>query len=218
MSGKLIRNLLLGGLILLAAADAVPMMTLSGHAAESVKASAKVGSPAPNFKLVDHTGKTHSLSDYKGKIVVLEWINFNCPFVKKHYNTGNMPSLQKTYGDKGVVWLSICSSADGKQGNLAKDEISKRISDYKAVPTAYLIDANGVAGRSYGATCTPDMFIVGKDGVLIYSGAIDDKNSADEGDVKTAKNFVKSALDEALAGKPVSVSSSQAYGCGVKYQ
>lgn len=216
MSGKFLRNLALGGLILLAAADAVP--TLSTSAAETTVSKALVGKLAPNFKLKDHTGKTHSLADYKGKIVVLEWVNFNCPFVKKHYNTGNMPTLQKDYADKGVVWLSVCSSAPGKQGNLPAAEISKRMQDYKAAPTAYLIDEAGTCGRAYGATCTPNMFIIGKDGVLIYAGAIDDKSTVDEGDVKSAKNYVKSALDEVLAGKPVSVKKSQAYGCGVKYQ
>jgi peroxiredoxin len=179
--------------------------------------SAKLNEIAPDFKLKDSNGKEHSLSDFKGKLVVLEWINYECPFVKKHYNSKNMQSLQEKYTSKGVVWLTICSSAPGKQGNFSADEINKRSKEHGAKFTAYLIDEDGKVGKMYGAKTTPHMFIIDKNGKLVYAGGIDDKASTDIDDIKTAKNFVSSALDELLEGKPVSVQSSAPYGCSVKY-
>ncbi len=178
----------------------------------------EVGKPAPAFSLTDTAGQKRSLADYKGKYVVLEWVNHGCPFVKKHYDTGNMQALQKEIADKGVVWLSVCSSAEGKQGFYAPQEW-QRINREKAVAaTAVLLDPDGKTGKLYGAKTTPHMFVVDPQGVLIYKGAIDDKPSTEKGDVVRAKNYVRQALEEAMAGKPVSEPSTQPYGCSVKYK
>ncbi len=182
-----------------------------------VPQKAKIDEKAPDFQLTDSHGKTHKLSDFEGKLVVLEWVNFDCPFVKKHYDGNNMQSLQKKYTDKGVVWLSICSSAEGKQGNFSNDEINKRIKDKKAHMTAYLVDESGSVGEMYSAKTTPHMYVIDKTGKLVYAGAIDDKKSTNPDDVKTSKNYVATALDELLAGKKVSTSVTQPYGCSVKY-
>lgn len=179
--------------------------------------TAKLNEQAPDFKLIDSNGKEHSLSDFKGKVVVLEWVNFDCPFVKKQYNSKNMQSLQLKYTKKDVVWLSISSSSEGKQGNFTNDEINKRIKDHNAKMSAYLIDADGKVGKMYGAKTTPHMYVIDKEGKLVYVGAIDDKPSTDVADVKEAKNYVAAALDELLAGKNVSFQSSTSYGCSVKY-
>lgn len=179
--------------------------------------SAKLNEQAPNFKLADSNGNSHSLSYYKGKIIVLEWINFECPFVKKHYNSKNMQSLQLKYTKKDVVWLTICSSAEGKQGNFDNEEITNRIKNDKGKMTAYLIDADGKVGKMYGAKTTPHMYIIDKNGKLDYAGAIDDKASTDVDDIKVAKNYVAAALDELLEDKNVSFQSSTPYGCSVKY-
>lgn len=179
--------------------------------------NAKLNEQAPDFKLKDSNGKEHSLSDFKGKVVVLEWVNFDCPFVKKHYNSKNMQSLQLKYTKKDVVWLSICSSAEGKQGNFSNEVINDRIKNHNAKMSAYLIDADGKVGKMYGAKTTPHMYVIDKDGKLVYVGAIDDKPSTDVADVKEAKNYVSAALDELLTGKTVSFQSSTSYGCSVKY-
>lgn len=194
---------------------AIIILMLFGAAAFAQ--TAKLNEQAPDFKLKDSNGKEHSLSDFKGKIVVLEWINFDCPFVQKHYNSKNMQSLQLEYTKKDVVWLSICSSSEGKQGNFTNDEINKRIKDQKAKMTAYLVNTDGKVGKMYGAKTTPHMYVIDKEGKLVYAGGIDDKPSTDVEDVKKAKNYVSSALDELLAGKTVSVQSSTPYGCSVKY-
>lgn len=178
---------------------------------------AKLNKIAPNFKLVDSNGKEHSLSDFIGKLVVLEWINYECPFVKKHYDSRNMQTLQEKYTKEGVIWLTICSSAESKQGNFTNDEINSRSKKHKAKFTAYLVDADGKVGKMYGAKTTPHMYIINKDGKLVYAGGIDDKASTDLEDIKGAKNYVSLALDELLAGKNVSVQSSKPYGCSVKY-
>ena len=178
---------------------------------------AKLNEIAPNFKLVDSNGKEHSLSDYSGKLVVLEWINYECPFVKKHYNSKNMQTLQEKYTKEGVIWLTICSSAESKQGNFTNDEINSRSKKHNAKITAYLVDKDGKVGKMYGAKTTPHMYIINKDGKLVYAGGIDDKASTDLEDIKGAKDYVSLALDELLAGKNVSVQSSKPYGCSVKY-
>ena len=183
----------------------------------SAQAAAVVGQPAPELSAPDTTGATRSLSAYKGKFVVLEWVNFECPFVGKHYGSGHMQKLQKDYTGKGVVWLSVNSSATGKQGYYPSDKINALLKQKGAAPSAYLLDTAGAAGRAYGAKTTPHMFIVDPKGTLIYAGGIDDTPSTDEADIATAKNFVSKALDEALAGKPVTTTSSQPYGCSVKY-
>ncbi|MCS6884006.1 MAG: thioredoxin family protein [Acidobacteriota bacterium] len=176
-----------------------------------------VGKPAPAFSLKDADGKTHSLADFKGKYVVLEWVNYECPFVKKHYDTANMQKLQKEFTAKGVVWLSINSSAPGKQGHFPPERINALMKEKGAAPTAYLIDSDGTVGKLYGAKTTPHMYIIDPQGNLIYMGAIDDKPSTEKADVETARNYVRAALEEALSGKPVSVVTTQPYGCSVKY-
>ncbi len=179
--------------------------------------AAAVGKPAPEFAVSGSDAKRHALSDYRGRVVVLEWVNFDCPFVKKHYRSGNMQALQKKYAAKDVVWLSVNSSAAGKQGNYPPARVNELIKEKGAVPKAYLLDADGKAGTAYGAKTTPHMCIVDSKGVLVYAGAIDDKPSTEVADVKSAKNYIDLALVEVLAGKPVSTSATKAYGCGVKY-
>ena len=180
-------------------------------------ADAKVGEAAPGFTLVDSNGEEHSLADFEGKYVVLEWINYDCPFVVKHYDSGNMQSLQKKYTEKDVVWLAVCSSAPGKQGNFDNEEINKRSSDHNAAFTAYLIDADGKVGKSYGAKTTPHMYVINPEGTLIYAGGIDNIASADQDDIAEATNFVSAALDAAMNGDEVLVKVAKPYGCSVKY-
>ena len=177
-----------------------------------------VGSPAPAFTLTDTRGKQHNLADYKGKYVVLEWVNFGCPFVKKHYESGNMQSTQKKAVDQGVVWLSVCSSAPGKQGNMPAAEWNEEIAERKLASTAVLIDESGAVGKTYGSKTTPHMYIVNPEGVLIYKGAIDDKPNTNKDSIPGARNHVLAALDESLSGKPVSTASTTPYGCSVKYK
>lgn len=183
----------------------------------AVSAHAEIGDPAPDFTLKSAAGKTVSLSDYKGRVVVLEWTNSGCPFVKKHYGSGNMQQLQKDAAGKGVVWLSICSSAPGKQGNLSADDAAKLCASNGSAAAAYLIDEDGKVGRAYGAKRTPEIYVINKDGALVYHGAIDDKKSPDPADIPGAKNFVAAALGEVLAGKPVGTPATEAYGCSIKY-
>jgi len=178
---------------------------------------AEIDKPAPDFELTDVNDTKHKLSDFHGKFVVLEWINFDCPFVKKHYDSENMQKLQEKYTSQGVVWLAICSSAPGKEGNLSKDEIKKRAATYKAKFTAYLIDESGDIGRMYSAKTTPHMYIIDPQGKLIYAGAIDSIRSTDKADIDKAENYISKALNEALAGKSVSTKVTQPYGCSVKY-
>lgn len=185
--------------------------------AASAYANPQVGKPAPDFTLQDVSGNKHELSDYKGKYVVLEWVNFGCPFVKKHYGSENMQKLQKEFSEKGVVWLSICSSAPGKQGNETPDAAKKGISQFGWAASAYLVDEHGKVGKLYNAKTTPEMFMVDPKGTLIYAGAIDDKPTPDPSTVEGSNNFVKAALSEATNGKPVSVPSTKPYGCSVKY-
>lgn len=179
---------------------------------------AKVGEMAPDFTLTSSEGNEHSLSDFKGKYVVLEWTNFGCPFVKKHYESENMQKLQKEMTGKDVVWLSICSSAEGKQGYYEGADLKKQVKEHKSNCTAYLVDADGKVGKMYGAKTTPDMFVINPDGELIYAGAIDDKASVDVEDVKDAKNYVRSALMQSMEGNEVSTSTTKPYGCSVKYK
>ena len=176
-----------------------------------------VGKSAPDFSLPGAEGKTWKLSDQKGKIVVLEWFNEACPFVKKHYSSGNMQQLQREYTAKGVVWFTILSSAPGKQGYAPASEFQKILSSSKVGSTAGLLDPSGSVGKLFEAKTTPHVFVINKEGVLVYEGAIDDNSSADPGTIAGAKNYVKLALDAVLSGKPVKESSSKPYGCSVKY-
>ena len=180
-------------------------------------ATAKVGEPAPAIELVDSTGKTRSLSEFAGQTVVLEWTNHECPFVGKHYGAGNMQAQQRDATSEGVVWLTVNSSAPGKQGHVDGAEAEGIRREAKAVQTAYLLDPEGTAGRAYGAKTTPHMYVIDPDGVLRYAGAIDSIPSADTGDIAGATQYVPQALAELAAGQPVSVTVTRPYGCSVKY-
>ncbi len=177
----------------------------------------RVGAPAPGFALTDSHGKARSLGEFKGKYVVLEWFNPGCPFVQKHYKSENMQQLQKLFTGKDVVWLTIDSGAPGNEGSLTPAQANRQIVDWKMNPTALLLDREGKVGHEYAATNTPHMFVIDPGGKLLYSGAIDSKPTADPNDIKSATNYVKVALDEAMAGKPVTTPNSRAYGCSIKY-
>jgi len=186
-------------------------------AAPSVQAEPKVGAPAPTFTAVDTNGKTVNLSDYKGKTVVLEWTNDGCPYVRKHYGSGNMQALQKKWTDQGIVWLSVISSPPGEQGFADAKRANTLTTDRKAVPSAVLLDPKQSVAKAYGALVTPHMYIITPEGTLAYVGAIDDKPTTRNADIKDAKNFVDNALTELKSGKPISTPTSRAYGCVVKY-
>src|SRR5689334_2248461 len=177
----------------------------------------KVGDPAPGFTAVDSNGKQQRLSDYKGKYVVLEWHNQGCPYTKKHYESGNMQKLQKEWTAKGVVWLTVISSAPGKQGFVTPAQENDYLKSQNAAPTAVLMDPAGTLGHLYDAKTTPHMFIIDPQGKLIYQGAIDDRPSTDQADIAGAKNYVNAALTEAMSGKPVTEAATRPYGCSVKY-
>jgi len=168
--------------------------------------------------LSDAAGTPHRLSEYRGKFVVLEWFNNECPFVRKHYDSGNMQALQAAYTGHGVIWLTIASSAPGKQGYLTPSAATQVIQQRQAKQTALLLDPDGMAGRRYGAKTTPHVFVINPEGMVIYAGALDDQPSFDPAGLSTATNYVRQALDQAMAGKPVSVASTRPYGCSVKYQ
>lgn len=182
-----------------------------------VHAEAIVGKPAPGFEATDASGKTQSLAANKGKWIVLEWANHECPYVKKHYGSGNMQQLQKDFTAKGVVWMSVLSSAKGKEGYTDASTTLKISAENKSAATAILLDTNGKVGKAYGAKTTPHMFIINPEGTVVYAGAIDDNDSSDPKVIATSKNYVRMALDEGLAGKKITVASSRPYGCGVKY-
>jgi peroxiredoxin len=176
-----------------------------------------VGQPAPDFSLPDTKGQNHQLSQYKGKWVVLEWYQPDCPFVRKHYGSGNMQALQKEFTAKGVVWLSIDSSAPGQEGNYPADKLNEIASSQGAARTALLLDPDGKVGHAYGAKTTPDMYIINPEGKLVYEGAIDSKPTTAVADLKTATNYVKVALDDSMTGKSVPQTVTRPYGCSVKY-
>ncbi len=176
-------------------------------------------STAEDFSLSAVDGSTHTLEQYRGSYVVLEWINFGCPFVRKHYDGGHMQALQERWTGQGVVWLSICSSAPGKQGHYADHEALAAVLEEKGYNgSAYLLDEDGSVGRSYGARTTPHMFVIGPEGNFLYQGAIDSVRSADSADIEGATNYVEEALRQAMAGEEISVGESRPYGCGVKYK
>lgn len=189
-------------------------LTLLAH--QVALADAKVGKPAPAFTLTDAAGKSHTLADFKGKTVVLEWTNADCPFVKKHYS-GNMQKQQGEATSDDVVWLSINSSADGKQGHVDGKSAQQVIARTGGKQTAYLLDSPGVVGRAYGAKTTPHMYVIDGQGTLQYAGAIDSIASADKDDISKATQYVPQALADLEAGKPVRVASTQPYGCSIKY-
>jgi peroxiredoxin len=187
-------------------------------ATAQVLAEPKLGEAAPDWSLTDTNGKTHRLSDFRGKYVVLEWTNHQCPVVVRHYRAGNMQATQKWAKEKGVVWLSIVSSRPGSQGYVEPAQANEVIKEKGHVITAMLLDPSGTVGRKYGAKTTPHMYVIDPKGILIYNGAIDDNPSARTAEeMKAARNHVVMALTESMAGKPVSVPASQPYGCSVKY-
>jgi peroxiredoxin len=195
--------------------SAAVVLSLGFHA--QAQTDIKVDSPAPAFNVKDSAGKAHTLADSKGKWLVLEWYNKDCPYVRKHYDAKNMQKLQEQYTGKGVVWYSVISSAKGKQGFLENAEVAPNLTQEAAKPTAVLIDSDGVMGKAYGAKTTPHMFVINPEGKVVYAGAIDDNNSADSKVIPKSKNYVAAALDAGMAGKPIEKKATAAYGCGVKY-
>jgi peroxiredoxin len=179
--------------------------------------AASAGQAAPDFTVTDSNGKAVRLSDYKGKFVVLEWTNPDCPFVQKHYNSANMPTLQKEWAARDVVWLSVNSTNRSSFEYKTGAQMNSWIQSHGAAPTAALIDGDSATGQKYAAKTTPHMFVVDPKGQIVYAGAIDDKRSSRPEDVKTANNYVRLALGEAMSGKPVSTPNTTPYGCSVKY-
>lgn len=183
-----------------------------------VFAAPTVGAAAPEFTATDMDGQQHTLADFKGKFVVLEWHNQSCPFVVKHYDSGNMQKLQQELTAQGVVWLTVISSAPGKQGHVTAEQEKKYLNEKKAAPSHVLFDPDGQLGKLYGAKTTPHMFVIDDKGTLVYAGAIDDKSGTSLSEVATANNYVRAAYTEAKDGQPVTTSSTAPYGCSVKYK
>jgi peroxiredoxin len=179
--------------------------------------AAKVGEPAPAFTLTDLAGNSHSLSDFKGKTVVLEWFNSKCPFVVKHYSAGDMQKLQKEFTSQGVVWLLVNSTNTGHKDFLDTQAAQANFSSWEIAATALLGDADGKVGKAYDARTTPHMYVINPEGILVYAGAIDSIRSTRQADVAKAENYVSRALSEVLSGKPVSLAVTDPYGCSVKY-
>lgn len=176
------------------------------------------GKPAPDFNVTDAQGNHHQLADFQGEWLVLEWFNKDCPFVKKHYGSGNMQELQKTYTAKGVKWLTVISSAKGKQGYLEPADALKVAADHNHAASApFLLDPQGTMGKAYDAKTTPHMFVINPEGVVVYAGAIDDNDSANPAVIPDSTNYVAAALDAAMAGNPVATATSRPYGCTIKY-
>ena len=198
--------------MLLSAVGAAALMCLM-----SVANAATVGQKAPDFTLESIDGKMHALSDFAGKVVVLEWTNYGCPFVKKHYNSGNMQKLQAEAKGKDVVWLSICSSAEGKQGSMSPSEWQAATKERGVESAAVLLDESGKVGRLYGAIATPHMFVIDESGTLVYDGAIDSIPSTSQADIARTENYVTSAVNAALAGQKVAKPKNKPYGCDIKY-
>ena len=206
---------------MLSAAAVIALLSTAAELAGEARGAGPVaqpGAPAPDFSAQDIAGHAVNLRNYAGKTVILEWTNNGCPFVGKHYNSGNMQALQRRFTEAGDVWLTIASSAPGEQGYVDAAEARADIARWKAMPSDYLLDPDGVVGHLYDARATPHMVVIDPKGVVAYMGAIDDKRSTDLGDVKTAKNYVVAALDELAAGKPVTVGATHDYGCSVKYK
>ena len=199
----------------MAAAVALGATLVMGTAAF---AAPSIGEKAPDFIAVDTGGAKHKLSDFAGKYVVLEWTNPGCPFVRKHYGSGNLPATQKAATDKGVVWLAINSTERAASDYLKPAAFDAWMKEHSAVPTAALMDEDGVIGQAYGARTTPHMFIIDPKGVLVYAGGIDSVPSARPDDIKTATNYVSKALGEAFGGKPISAAATKPYGCSIKYR
>lgn len=180
-------------------------------------ADAVPGKPAPPFEVKDARGQVQKLSDYQGKWLVLEWFNKDCPYVRKHYGSGNMQGLQQRYVTQGVAWLSVISSAPGKQGYVEPAEALDTFETTKSAASYVLLDPSGTMGKAYGAKTTPHMFIIDPRGTVVYAGGIDDNDSANPAVIPTSKNYVSAALDAALAGQKVVTASARPYGCHVQY-
>lgn len=193
------------------------LVALAMCAAPLLISAAKVGEAAPDFTATASSGKTLRLSGYRGKYVVLEWHNNGCPYVGKHYNSGNMQRLQKQWTARGVIWFTIISSALGKQGYVTASEENDYMAKMQAAPTAALLDPTGEIGHLYDAKTSPQMVVINPQGVVIYDGAIDDKPTTDLNDVPGATNYVNLALEQAMAGKQVETPATRPYGCSVKY-
>ena len=202
---------------LLAGSALAGLALATGLPALAAPPPVKSGSVAPAFTLASAGGGKTSLADFKGKTVVLEWTNHECPFVKKHYSSGNMQKLQKEAAGAGVVWLTIISSAPGEQGAVSAEEANRLTASRGATPAQVLFDPDGKVGRAYGARATPHMYVIAPDGKLAYLGAIDDKPGTDVAEVQGARNYVREALAELSSGKPVSAPQTRAYGCAIKY-
>jgi peroxiredoxin len=201
----------------LAAATALAVTPADVLAPATAAAAVKVGAEAPAFTAGATTGKPVSLADYRGRVVVLEWTNHECPYVRKHYETGNMQGLQKEATGQGVTWLTIISSAPGTQGHVGARQADELTTSRQANPTAVLLDPTGVVGRMYGATNTPHMYVIDRTGTLVYAGAIDDRPTSRKSDVTGAQNYVRAALQSVAANQPVKTPVTRAYGCTVKY-
>ncbi len=201
----------------LAAASAFSYALIADPFAGPALAELPVGKPAPDFRLNDVNGRAVSLAEFRGKTVVLEWSNPECPSVKKHYDSGNMQKSQAAAAAGGTVWLTINSSAEGKQGYMTPAEAKALVAEQQSRRTFYLLDPEGAVGRAYGARATPHMYVINPGGALVYNGAIDDKPTQDQADIAGARNHVLAALSELKAGKAVSVPTSRPYGCSVKY-
>jgi peroxiredoxin len=205
-------------ILTIAALAAVSAFAVGRATAVPSSATARVGEPAPEFSAPDIAGKAVRLRDYAGKTIVLEWTNDGCPFVGKHYDSGNMQALQQKYTAAGIVWLTVASSAPGEEGYVTPAEAKADLARWRAAPTDFLLDPDGIVGHLYDARATPHMVVIDRTGRLAYMGAIDDKPSTRLADVKTAHNYVVAALDALAAGQPVAVASTRAYGCSVKYK
>jgi peroxiredoxin len=194
------------------------LLTVAASTALVAADSPAVGTTAPDFSLSDSKGKTQSVSQYKGKYVVLEWFNPECPFVKKHYGSGNMQKLQEEFTGKGIVWLTVDSNAPGKEGSLTAEQANAKMAEWKTKQTALVLDPDGKAGQSYAAKNTPHMFVINPEGKIVYEGAIDSKATPNPSDIANSTNYVKVALEESLAGKTVTTANTKPYGCSVKYK
>jgi hypothetical protein len=212
------RRILIPAILIVAATAWIAMSQTQTEDSETRPPEvAVVGMPAPDFMCMDATGEEHKLSDYREHYVVLEWVNFGCPFVRKHYGAGHMQALQAHYTEQDVVWLSICSSAPGRQGHMEGEELTHQLEEEGSRATAYLVDADGSVGRLYDAKTTPHMFVIDPEGELIYAGAIDDCPSAKPEDIEGATNYVEIVLKAALSGEEVATPTTKSYGCSVKY-
>lgn len=192
-------------------------LALTGFAALPAAAKPEIGNPAPDFTAVDTKGNKVSLADLRGKTVVLEWTNHDCPYVRKHYGAGNMQKLQKDAARDGVVWLTLISSAPGEQGHVSPAQADELTASRDAAPAHVIIDEKGTVGRAYDARVTPHMFVVNPEGALVFMGGIDNRPTADKADIEGATNYVQLALDAVKAGKPVETAVARPYGCSIKY-